>query len=1295
PVPTATTNLNLVKTVDNPTPAVGNNVVFTLVATNNGPSNGTGISMTDLLPAGYTYVSSTPPAGTTYVPATGLWTIGTLTNGAASTLTITASVNATGPYANTATITGNENDPTPGNNTSTVTTVPTAATNLSLAKTVDNPNPAVGNNVVFTLVATNNGPSDGTGIVVTDLLPAGYTYVSSTPPAGTTYVPASGLWTIGTLTNGATSTLTITATVNAAGPYANTATITGNENDPAPGNNTSTVTPVPTATTNLNLVKTVDNPTPAVGNNVVFTLVATNNGPSDGTGISVTDLLPAGYTYVSSTPPAGTTYVPATGLWTIGTLTNGAASTLTITATVNATGPYANTATITGNENDPDPGNNTSTATPVPTATTNLDLVKTVNNATPAVGSNVVFTLIATNNGPSDGTGISVTDLLPAGYTYVSSTPPAGTTYVPATGLWTIGTLTNGAASTLTITASVNAAGPYSNTATITGNENDPAPGNNTSTVTPSPTATTNLDLVKTVDNANPAVGSNVVFTLVATNNGPSDGTGISVTDLLPAGYTYVNSTPPAGTTYVPASGLWTIGTLTNGATSTLTITALVNAAGPYANTATITGNENDPTPGNNTSTVTPSPTATTNLDLVKTVNNATPAAGSNVVFTLVATNNGPSNGTGISVTDLLPAGYTYVSSTPPAGTTYVPATGLWTIGTLTNVATSTLTITASVNATGPYANTATITGNENDPTPGNNTSTATTTPTATTNLNLVKTVDNPTPAVGNNVVFTLVATNNGPSDGTRISVTDLLPAGYTYVSSTPPAGTTYVPATGLWTIGTLTNGAASTLTITATVNAAGPYANTATITGNENDPNPGNNTSTATTTPTATTNLDLVKTVNNATPAIGSNVVFTLVATNNGPSDGTGIVVTDLLPAGYTYVSSTPPAGTTYAPGTGLWTIGTLANGATSTLTMTASVNATGPYANTATITGNENDPAPGNNISTVTPVPTATTNLDLVKTVDNANPVVGSNVVFTLIATNNGPSDGTAIVVTDLLPAGYTYVSSAPPAGTTYVPATGLWTIGTLTNGAVSTLTITATVNAAGPYANTATITGNENDPTPGNNTSTATTTPTATTNLDLVKTVNNATPAVGSNVVFTLVATNNGPSDGTGIVVTDLLPAGYTYVSSTPPAGTTYVPATGLWTIGTLTNGATSTLTITASVNAAGPYANTATIAGNENDPAPGNNTSTATTTPGARAHLNTVKTLKDPAQTSFVPGQAVVYRINVTNNGPSDAAAVNIADTAPKGTTISSWTAITSAGVTYPNAAGTGNLNQTLT
>jgi hypothetical protein len=69
-----------------------------------------------------------------------------------------------------------------------------------------------------------------------------------------------------------------------------------------------------------------------------------------------------------------------TGAWTIGTLTNGS-STLTITATVNASGSYANTATISAAEADNTKGNSATVTPPVPQA--NVGITKTVNNATP------------------------------------------------------------------------------------------------------------------------------------------------------------------------------------------------------------------------------------------------------------------------------------------------------------------------------------------------------------------------------------------------------------------------------------------------------------------------------------------------------------------------------------------------------------------------------------------------------------------------------------------------------------------------------------------------------------------------------------------------------------------------------------------------------------------------------------------------------------------------------------------------------------------------------------------------
>ena len=58
------------------------------------------------------------------------------------------------------------------------------------------------------------------------------------------------------------------------------------------------------------------------------------------------------------------------------------------------------------------------------------------------------------------------------------------------------------------------------------------------------------------------------------------------------------------------------------------------------------------------------------------------------------------------------------------------------------------------------------------------------------------------------------------------------------------------------------------------------------------------------------------------------------------------------------------------------------------------------------------------------------------------------------------------------DLLPAGTTYVSAAPAAGTTYNSGTGVWNVGNLASGATTTLAITATVTTGGIKTNTAVV-------------------------------------------------------------------------------------------------------------------------------------------------------------------------------------------------------------------------------
>ncbi|MCB0610325.1 MAG: DUF11 domain-containing protein, partial [Lewinella sp.] len=109
----------------------------------------------------------------------------------------------------------------------------------------------------------------------------------------------------------------------------------------------------------------------------------------------------------------------------------------------------------------------------------------------------------------------------------------------------------------------------------------------------------------------------------------------------------------------------------------------------------------------------------------------------------------------------------------------------------------------------------------------------------------------------------------------------------------------------------------------------------------------------------------------------------------------------------------------------------------------------------------------------------------LELDKMADDLTPIVGDPVVFTIVVHNNGPDTATNVVVLDLLPSGFNYVSDNGN-NNNYDDATGFWTIGSIDPGADSVLQITATVNAAGVYQNEAEVfstDANDPDSTPGN--------------------------------------------------------------------------------------------------------------------------------------------------------------------------------------------------------------------
>jgi uncharacterized repeat protein (TIGR01451 family) len=149
----------------------------------------------------------------------------------------------------------------------------------------------------------------------------------------------------------------------------NRADISGDQPDPV-GNNTDTasvyVEEGAGGTADLTVAKTVDSPQAQEGDIVEFTIVASNNGPDDATGVVVQDKLPAGFIYLSHTTNVGT-YNPSTGEWNIGDLPRNYVqpSQLVIQAQVDERTlgqVLTNMATISGAQLDPDSSNNSASA---------------------------------------------------------------------------------------------------------------------------------------------------------------------------------------------------------------------------------------------------------------------------------------------------------------------------------------------------------------------------------------------------------------------------------------------------------------------------------------------------------------------------------------------------------------------------------------------------------------------------------------------------------------------------------------------------------------------------------------------------------------------------------------------------------------------------------------------------------------------------------------------------------------------------------------------------------------------
>ena len=1197
-VPLSTSaDVSLNKTLTTAGPySAGQSISYTIVVANAGPSTATSIQVTDT-PTNMTI--GTVSGACAALPCT----IASLASGANTTINVTATITAAGAFDNSATATAAQPDPNLANNTDSTGNGGTAvaSADVSIVKTFNTQAPYHhGDTISMNLHVVNNGPSAATNVTVVDSSHPGLT-ITGVSGGGCSSFPCN----VGTMNPADFLDITVTATIDNPGSFQNNASVSADQNDPNTSNNSSQLNAVATTSADVSIVKSIVTAGPYyAGESITYTLTVHDNGPTASTQLTVTDT-PTNLTItsVSSNDNAGNHHCDAFPCTFGSPLANQGTVIITVVATINADGDFTNTATANGQDFDPDTSNNTSVAGSSAGPTADLAVVKTFITASPYHhGDTIQMNLHVTNNGPSTATNIVVLDnsvgLSPTSMTGGNCTGATISGNQNQNIQCTIASLASGASADVVVTATINAPGAFQNNASVSTNDQiDPNSSNNSSQLNAVATTSADISVVKSIVTAGPYyAGESITYTLTVHNNGASASTQLTVTD-TPTNMTITSSVSNdnAGNHHCDALPCTFGSPLANTHTVIITVTATINAAGAFSNTATVSGNDFDPNTSNNSSTAGATAVAAADVSMTKTLTSSGPfLPGQSISYTLVVANAGPSTATSIQVTDT-PTNLT-ITNVSGSGCSALPCT----IASLASGANTTINVTATITAAGPFDNSATATAAEFDPNTANNTdNTGNNGVTGTAvDVSMTKTLTTAGPFhLGQTINYTLVVANAGPSTATSIQVTDT-PTNLTL--GTVSGACTALPCT----IASLASGANTTINVSATIVAAGAFDNSATATPVETDTNLANNTDNLGNGGTAigTADVSMTKTLATAGPFTqGQTINYTLVVANAGPSTATSIQVTD-TPTNLT-IGAVSGACTALP-----CTIASLASGANTTINVTATIIAAGAFDNSATATPAEFDPNTANNTDNTGNGGTAissSADVSMTKTLTTAGPFTqGQTINYTLVVANAGPSPATSIQVTDT-PTNLTITSVS--GACTALPCT----IASLASGANATINVTATIVAAGAFDNSATATAAQTDPNPANNTDNTGnggTAAAASVDLSIAKTASAGTVAVGMTLDYTITIVNHGPGTATSVTMTDALPSGFALISATPSQGTCSGTTNVTCSVGTMVNGATATITLHGTATAQGPLSNTASVASAQSDSVSTNNTST---------------------------------------------------------------------------------------
>ena len=497
------------------------NAAYDITVSNPGDFDATGTELTAVLPTGLEYVSATNSA--TISGSTVTWDLGTVAMGGSVSVTLTAKGTQTGDQVINYRAASDE-----GLSANTTTTTEVIPGGLELTKTGP-ATAAIGGQATYNIEVLSTGAGANTLVRLVVTVPTGMSFVSSDPAS--TRVGSQVTIALGTLNPDDRSTVEIVLRADQTGDWTNQATVTSAEGATDSAEATTTVVqPV--------LALTKSGPATALLNaNFDYTITVTNNGDGDATVATVVDTLPAGLTYVSSDPAGAAS--GSTVTWNVGNLAPDASETITLTVRGTAGGAKVNVATASSGGNSFQPEARATTTILVPDIT-----VEKTGRPAMFVGNQVTYTLTASNSGDAALTGVTITDTIPTGMSYVTSSPAGTVSDDGAQVTWSVGNLAVDAETSVTVTLQGDQVGSVTNTAGASATEGASDSDTLDIRVLPAPGAT-----IQITDSFDPvSEGEQVDFTVNVSNQGRSPMTGVRVVVPIPTEMTFVSTSDTQAT---------------------------------------------------------------------------------------------------------------------------------------------------------------------------------------------------------------------------------------------------------------------------------------------------------------------------------------------------------------------------------------------------------------------------------------------------------------------------------------------------------------------------------------------------------------------------------------------------------------------------------------------------------------------------------------------------------------------------------------------------------------------------